>query len=153
MIVRSLIAGVCLVACLAGCGQPLNGLLHSASVDGVRLLGLTTLEADAAEGAMAVRAFVRPAQGYVAERVRFELYAFAPYDVNPRGKRIMLWPEIEPGGADLSNRNWRPHLEAFEFVLSGVGPLAANKTYLVEVTAWATDGTRKSDTIKVTVKR
>ena len=71
----------------------------------------------------------------------------------PICKRIILWPEIEPGAVESANRNWRPHLKAYEFVLPVQPRLAADKMYLFEVTALDADGRRKSDTIKLKSKQ
>jgi hypothetical protein len=136
---------------VAGCGPSRNDTPSLPDVGGVRLLTLTTLESEATGQEHTVRALVQPGGGPSAW-FRFELYEFVPLDANPRGKRIVLWPEIQPGAVESANRNWRPHLKAYEFVLPVRQRLAADKTYLLEVTALGADGIRRTDAVKIKAK-
>lgn len=135
---------------LAGCGQVWNGAAEQASVDGVRLLVLTTLGPDAAGGGMQLRAYVQFEEGVEAARLRFELYEFMPLDANPRGKRVMLWPAVESGPKDSY---WRPHLGAYEFVLPVEAKIDIEKTYLAEVSVLSEEGRRRGDTIRLKPKQ
>ena len=135
----------------AGCGSQVYESSRRPQ-GGFRLLALTAMEWDALSEEAVVRAFVQPDKDNRAARYRFELYAFVPLDANPRGKRIALWPEIEPGAAESANRLWRPHLAAYEFVLPLPHRPVAGKTYLLEVTILDADGIRRTDAIKLTLK-
>ena len=136
----------------AGCGSRSDEPFLRSKVGGFRLLTLTAMESDALGQETVVRAFVQPEKGTAAAWYRFELYAFVPLDANPRGKRLFLWPEIEPGAAESANRHWRPHLAAYEFVLPVQPRPAAGTHYLFEVTALDTNGIRWTDAIKLTFK-
>ena len=74
---------------------------------------------------------------------RFELYQAVPRSAMPRGKRIMLWPDIDLTKADKNNKYWRDFLRAYEFNLpfdpgSGQG-------YILQATCLCPDGKRLSD--------
>jgi hypothetical protein len=143
---------MCVAAFLAGCGQGVIGRPMQAAGAEFRLLALTSLEPDAAGEGLLLRAYVQPEENFAAEWFRFELYEYVPLDANPRGKRIVFWPQVEPGPAGIANRYWRPHLEAYEIILPVESRLEGDKTYLVEVTALGDDGTRRSDTTKLKLK-
>ena len=137
---------------LAGCGQERNSASVQPGVTAFRLLALTSLEQDAAEEGMVLRAYVQTEQEFEPVWFRFELYDYVPLDVNPRGKRKVLWPPIEPKAAGGANLNWRPHLGAYEVILRVEPPVDSEGRYLVEVTALGKDGIRLNDTMKLTPK-
>lgn len=142
-VVLSLAAAVLATGCRS---QPSAGRCPP---HGVRLLALTGTESAAAGQPPLVRAFVRPLGTAQAATCRFELYEFVPYNANPRGKRLMLWPQIEPGPPLPENPNWQPPLEAYEITLPLQGTLPTDKHLLLEVTALMPDGSRCSDTVEI----
>jgi len=141
-----------MAAMTAGCGRPWNNMTMPAKeADGLRLLGLTELELNTTGDGVQVQVYVQVSEDIEATRFRFELYEFVPYDANPRGRRLVLWPDIEIGPAGVTNRYWRGHLGAYEFVLPVEPRPAAGKTYLLEVTAIG-ERTRLNDMIKLNLK-
>lgn len=141
-----------LTAAVAGCASSEVPEAVQPGTSGVRLLAMTAYEPEASGGPGVVRAFVQPIGANEAAEYRFELYEFVPLNANPRGKRLVLWPGIEPGAAQPSNPYWRGHLKAYEFVLPMSSPPAAKKTYLLEVTSLGKDGTRRNDIMKLKSK-
>lgn len=143
---------LCAAVCAAGCGRQWNDTaIPAQEVDGVRLLAMTTFEPNAAKDGVQVRAYVQVSEAIETVGFRFELYEFVPYDANPRGRRLVQWPDIEAGAAGVMNRHWRGHLGAYEFVMPVEPPPTAGKTYLLEVTAIG-DRTRQNDMIKLNLK-
>lgn len=115
----------------------------------LRLLALTVLESDSDDQGKVVRAFVQPTDTAPVQWYRFELYERMPYDVNPRGKRLLLWPEIEPGLPRPDNAQWHQRLGAYEIALPVTEPIPKEKRLLLEVTALTADGRRCSDTVEI----
>lgn len=149
---RLLIIAACAAAPLAGCASNFKGVSETEDFDSVRLLGMSALEPDVSGDGMQLRLFVQTTKEFEAVWFRFELYEFMPLAANPRGKRLMLWPQIEPGLSRADNPNWRRHLEAYEFILP-IEPKPAVKVFLAEVTAMGKDGLRRSAVLKVNAGR
>lgn len=136
---------------MAGCGQLFQSPAQSPP-DGVRLLALTAFEADSSGQDAALRVYIQPIASDGEKRYRFELYELRPYSANPRGRRLELWPEIEPGPPASTNPRWRPHLGAYEVLLPISTLPEAGKRLVLEVTALMDDGTRRFDLLEVRVK-
>jgi hypothetical protein len=64
---------------------------------------------------------------------RFELYNKVSLSAEPRGKRIILWPDFDLNDAAKNNKHWNDFLRAYEFNLSFVPK--ANQSYILEVTS------------------
>jgi hypothetical protein len=73
---------------------------------------------------------------------RFELYDKVPLSAEPKGKRILIWPDIDLNNAAKNNSYWRDFLRVYEFNL----PFEPKKekTYILQVTALCPDGKRLS---------
>ena len=63
---------------------------------------------------------------------RFELYEHVVRSVEPKGKRLILWPDIDLNDPAQNNKYWRNYLRAYEFELQIDTKL--DKTYILEVT-------------------
>lgn len=74
---------------------------------------------------------------------RFELYEHVQRSSEPKGKRIMLWPDIDLSNPAENNKYWRDFMRAYEFNLSV--DAAPNQTYILEVTCLCSRGRRLSD--------
>ena len=48
---------------------------------------------------------------------RFELYEYVQYSSEPKGKRIIIWPDIDLTDAAENNEYWNDFLRAYEFSL------------------------------------
>jgi len=79
---------------------------------------------------------------------RFELYEYKPLTSNPRGKRIIIWPDIDLSSAGKNNEHWKDYLRAYEFYLPlGFSP-QAGRDYLLEATCLVGER-RFSDLFKI----
>ena len=82
---------------------------------------------------------------------RFELYEYKPLVSNPRGKRIIIWPDIGLTSAGKNNRYWKDYLRSYEFYLPlGFDP-QPDRNYLLEVTCLMGDR-RFGDLFKIQYK-
>lgn len=74
---------------------------------------------------------------------RLELYEYVQLSSEPKGKRIILWPDIDLTKPAENNKYWRDFLRAYEFNLTANIPL--NQSYLLEVTCLCSKGRRLTD--------
>ena len=74
--------------------------------------------------------------------LRFEVYEYVPRSAQPKGQRLMIWPDIDLTHPATNNKFWRDFLRAYEFQLG----LRANRdqTYILEATYLGPDGKRLS---------
>lgn len=63
---------------------------------------------------------------------RFELYQKAQRSAEPKGKRIIIWPEIDLTAPAANNEYWRDFLRGYEFNLPF--ELPAGQSYILQVT-------------------
>ena len=63
---------------------------------------------------------------------RFELYQRVPRSAEPKGRRAIIWPDIDITDPVINNEYWRNFLRAYEFNL----PFQSESTqgYILEVT-------------------
>jgi len=73
---------------------------------------------------------------------RFELYKYVPRSSEPKGRRIIIWPDIDLTDAVENDNHWRDFLRAYEFNLD-FGP-QRNQTYILRVTCLCPGGKRLS---------
>jgi len=73
---------------------------------------------------------------------RFELYEYIPRSADPKGRRIILWPDIDLIDTVKNNKNWRDFLRAYEFNLDF--ELASSQSYILQVTCLCPNGKRLS---------
>ncbi len=71
---------------------------------------------------------------------RFELYEKVQRSAEPKGRRVVIWPDIDLTEPTENNQYWRNFLRAYEFNLP-FGP-ASNQTYIIEVTCLCPTGKR-----------
>ena len=65
---------------------------------------------------------------------RFELYEYKPLVGNPRGKRLIIWPDVDLTSPGKNNQHWKDYLRSYEFYLPlGFSP-QPDRNYLLEVT-------------------
>ena len=74
---------------------------------------------------------------------RFELYEYIPRSAEPKGRRIIIWPDIDLTDTVKNNKNWRDFLRAYEFHLD-FEP-ASNQNYILQVTCLCPNGKRLSE--------
>jgi hypothetical protein len=71
---------------------------------------------------------------------RFELYEKVQRSAEPKGARVMIWPDIDLTKPAINNRYWRNFLRAYEFNLPFGA--ASKQTYILEVTCLCPTGRR-----------
>ena len=79
---------------------------------------------------------------------RFELYDFVLRASDRRGRRIMIWPELDLTVSDGDNAHWKPFLKGYEFYLPLEHDLPPGGKYVLEATAM-TDQKRYNDLIEI----
>ena len=80
--------------------------------------------------------------------LRFELYEFHPLSSDPRGKRLVIWPEKDLSNAEKAGEHWRDLLRAYEFYLPLSFMPRRDKKYVLEATCFA-DQKRHNGLFKV----
>jgi len=73
---------------------------------------------------------------------RFELYEYIPRSSEPKGKRAVIWQDVDLIDPVTNNDYWRDFLRAYEFSLSC--ELAGNQEYILQVTCLCPNGKRLS---------
>ena len=73
---------------------------------------------------------------------RFELYQRALRSAEPKGKRTVIWQDIDLTEPALNHEYWRDFLRAYEFDLPF--ELDVNQSYILQVTCQSPNGRRLS---------
>jgi len=73
---------------------------------------------------------------------RFELYERIRRSAEPRGGRIIIWPDIDLIDTVENNEHWRDFLRAYEFNLDFEPE--SNQSYILQATCLCPDGKRLS---------
>ena len=73
---------------------------------------------------------------------RFELYEYIPRSAEPKGRRIIIWPDIDLVDTVENNRHWRDFLRAYEFNLDFKPK--SSRSYILQATCLCPDGKRLS---------
>jgi len=73
---------------------------------------------------------------------RFELYERVPRSAEPKGKRIILWPDFDLIDVAENDNHWRDFLRAYEFSL----PIESqtNQNCILQATCICPNGKRLS---------
>jgi hypothetical protein len=75
-------------------------------------------------------------------KFRFELYQRVQRSAEPKGKRVIIWPDIDITDPAKNNKYWRNFLRAYEFNLS-LQP-ESTQGYILEVTCLCPNNKRLS---------
>jgi hypothetical protein len=73
---------------------------------------------------------------------RFELYQRALRSAEPKGKRVVIWQDIDLTELAVNDEYWREFLRAYEFDLPF--ELDVNQSYILQVTCLCPNGRRLS---------
>jgi len=73
---------------------------------------------------------------------RFELYQRVPRSAEPKGKRIIIWPDVDLTEPGENNKHWQDFLRAYRFNLDFES--VPNQSYILQVTALCPNGRRLS---------
>lgn len=71
---------------------------------------------------------------------RFELYEKLAYSGQPKGKRLIMWPDMDLKPIDQNSRFWQDTFRAYNFDLDFDFP--HDRRYLLQVTCMLPDGQR-----------
>jgi len=71
---------------------------------------------------------------------RFELYEYMPRSADPKGKRPIIWPDIDLSDPITNNSYWQDFLRAYEFSLPC--EQTNGKDYILQVTCLCPNGKR-----------
>ena len=67
-------------------------------------------------------------------RLRFEFYEFHPLSSDPRGQRLLIWPNQDLNDSDMNDKHWEKFLRGYEFLLPLNTVLQSGNKYVLEVT-------------------
>ena len=73
---------------------------------------------------------------------RFELYEYKQRSSEPKGKRAVIWPDVDLTDPAKNNDYWRDFLRAYEFSLPC--EQTGNQDYILQVTSLCPNGKRLS---------
>ncbi len=73
---------------------------------------------------------------------RFELYQRVLRSAEPKGRRVVIWPDIDLTDPAANNEYWRDFLRAYEFDLPFEPD--ANQSYILQITCLCPNGRRFS---------
>jgi hypothetical protein len=76
---------------------------------------------------------------------RFELYEYVHYSADPKGTRLVIWPDMDLTDPAKNNEHWRDFLRAYEFNLDFEAD--RNQTYVLHVTCLCPTGKRLSSDV------
>jgi hypothetical protein len=91
------------------------------------------------EGTQHIRVFLRLVDAFGSELkspgiFRFELYEKVPRSAEPRGRRLMMWPDLDLTAAEQNNVHWQDYLRSYEFTLGfdppDAGPFVLEATFI-----------------------
>ena len=71
---------------------------------------------------------------------RFELYEYMQRSAEPKGKRAMIWPDVDLTDPVTNNDSWRDFLRAYEFDLDFQPP--NQQSCVLQVTCFCPNGKR-----------
>ena len=73
---------------------------------------------------------------------RFELYEYIQHSPEPKGRRIIIWPDVDLTEPSENNEHWRDFLRAYEFNLDFEPE--SSQSYILQATCSCPDGKRLS---------
>ena len=79
---------------------------------------------------------------------RFEFYEFRPVSSDPRGQRLMIWPDYNLIDPAINDKHWKDFLRGYEFSMPLEFSLRQNQKYILEATCLI-DQQRYSDLFKM----
>jgi hypothetical protein len=136
-----------------GAGQLSFPLLHSdadlyACYGPVKIdiLPITTLApAAASSGDFTINAYVCLVDSFGSQikspaTFRFELFQYVQRSKEPKGKRIVIWPDLNLNDLGVNNKHWQDFLRAYQFTLPLQKPSV--DTCILQVTCLPPSGKR-----------
>ena len=110
----------------------------------ISILPLTKIETGD-KGPAVIRAYVSLLDGFGSQIktpavFRFELYEKISRSPEPKGKRVVIWPDFDLCGPGDNNRHWQDFLRAYKFDLDFKPQ--KNQNYVLQVTCLCPSGKR-----------
>ena len=119
----------------------------------IRIIGLTEIIPDKTVLSIYVDIFdAYDSHIKAPARFRFELYEFVPRSSEPRGDRLMIWPDIDLTDPAVNNRYWHDYLRTYIFDLPMNFAPAGDTTYILEATCITAQGKRLSNKRQIRYK-
>jgi hypothetical protein len=137
---------------MGGCQTPVaqsdtvSPEVHDFTIQRIRLSALTDFVVSKHEPPKSeLKTYVELLDGYDSQlkkpcTFRFELYEHQPLVANPRGKRLIIWPDVDLTTPAANQQYWKDYIRSYEFYLPlGFAP-QPNRNYLLEVTCLTPEG-------------
>jgi len=110
----------------------------------INFLPLTKIEAGD-KGSAVIRAYISLLDGFGSQikgpgEFRFELYEKISRSQESKGKRVIIWPDLNLCGPADNNRYWQDFLRAYKFDLDF--KTQENQNYVLQVTYLCPSGER-----------
>jgi len=123
----------------------------------IRVIGLTRLASSPDSNGAVLTACIDVLDSYDSHikapgTFRFELYEYVPRSSEPRGRRLMIWPDLDLTDPAANNEYWQDYLRTYQFALDLDCTPVAESTYTLEVTCITPAGRRLTDKRQITVK-
>lgn len=122
----------------------------------IGIIPLTEFVGSADDGSVRIRAYVAVLDCFGCQikepgLFRFELYEYVQRSPQPKGRRVIIWPDIDLTDAVENNNHWRDFLRAYEFDLPFEPQ--ANQTYVLQATCICPNGRRLSAEFQIKYQR
>ncbi len=110
----------------------------------INILPLTKIEARG-KGSAVIRAYVSLLDRFGSQikgpgQFRFELYEKISRSQEPKGKRVIIWPDFDLSGPGDNNRHWEDFLRTYKFDLDF--KYQKSQRYVLQVTYLCPSGKR-----------
>ena len=145
-----------------GCEQPASPVAPQAKADNalnalsicisyapvkIDILPLTEFKNPGDTGQASINTYVSLLDAYGSQIkspgvFRFELYEYVQRSAEPKGKRIILWPDVDLTNPSQNDEYWRDFLRAYEFNLPF--EQAGSQSYILQATCLCPNGRRLS---------
>jgi len=104
--------------------------------------------ANGAQGASQLKVYVSLVDSFDCQRktpgmFRLELYEYVQRSADPKGRRVVVWPDIDLTDAAKNNEYWRDFFRAYEFNLDFTAQ--RKQSYILQVTCFCPNGKRLSN--------
>lgn len=127
---------------MAGCQSPRASMSHKddASVRRIRISAITEFVPDPnVPNQLQIKTLIElfNVHGFSIKSpctLRFEFYEFRSASSDPRGQRLLIWPNRDLSDSVINDKHWKNFLRGYEFFLPVDTPLQKGKKYVLEAT-------------------
>ena len=155
---------ICLMLFITGCPKinPQQNLESQGpclfTANRIHIVGLTSIKPNPAnQNKSIISVYISMHDSYDSSlklpgRFMIELYEYVPRSNQPRGKRIIGWPEFDLTIADKNNQHWKDFLRAYNFELPAPVDPNLQKKYILQATCVTPAGNRLTDIYHLNTK-